>query len=62
MECLNLFIEDSKVFGDEECFGDLSYRPGLNGGNQGGGGWVFVSNEHTDKCRPLGYGFQASLV
>ena len=21
-------------------------------------GWVFVSNEHTDKCRPLGYGFQ----
>ena len=33
MERLNLFnTEDSTVFGDEECFEDMS-RPGLNGGN-----------------------------
>ena len=33
MERLNLFTENSTMFGDEECFGDMLLGPGLNGGN-----------------------------
>ena len=28
----------------------------------GVGGWVLISNDHTDKCCHLGCGFQTSLV
>ena len=33
MERLNLFTEDNTVFGDKECFVDMSQRSDLSGGN-----------------------------